>query len=75
MPNRNPKPVKGILKRARITKSGKVRFSRTGKQKLNGHESGQKLQDKRGYVFAKAHGIERLRDQLHRRVTAADKQA
>ena len=74
MPRKNTKTVKGILKRARITKTGKVRFSRTGKQKLNGHESGQKLQDKRGYVMASSHAIPRLRDQLNQRVIAADKQ-
>ena len=66
------KPVKGILKRARITKSGKVRFSKTGKQKLNGHERGIKLQKKRGYVFATGHSAKMLSKQLHQRVRPAE---
>ncbi len=65
------KPCKGIGKRARITAKGKVRFSRTGKQKLNGHERGETLQDRRGYVFATPTTIKKLEVQLHRRLTPA----
>ncbi len=67
---KGPKPHKGVLKRARITGTGKVRFSRTGKQKLNGHERGQTLQDRRGYVYAKAGDIKNLQILLQRRLTA-----
>ena len=63
------KVCKGIGKRARITAKGKVRFSRTGKQKLNGHERGETLQDRRGYVFAGPATIKMLERQLHRRLT------
>ena len=68
-PSKNNKPCKGIAKRARITAKGKVRFSSTGKQKLNGHERGETLQDRRGYVFATPTTIKKLQQQLHRRLT------
>ena len=70
MAGKKPKPCKGILKRARITAKGKIRFSRTGKQKLNGHERGATLQDRRGYVFAGPTRIKKLSQQLHRKVSA-----
>ncbi len=67
------KTCKGIGKRARITAKGKVRFSRTGKQKLNGHERGTVLQDRRGYVFATSTTIKKLEQQLSRRLTPVDR--
>ncbi|MEM7577694.1 MAG: 50S ribosomal protein L35 [Planctomycetota bacterium] len=63
------KSPKGIMKRARISANGKVRFSRTGKQKLNGHERGETLQDRRGYVLVGSAKIKLLEKQLHRRLT------
>ncbi|MEM8494704.1 MAG: hypothetical protein AAF916_07305 [Planctomycetota bacterium] len=63
------KVPKGIGKRARISANGKVRFSRTGKQKLNGHERGETLQDRRGYVFVGPNKIKLLEKQLHRRLS------
>jgi ribosomal protein L35 len=62
------KTPKGILKRGRISATGKLRFSRTGKQKLNGHERGEVLQDRRGHVFVGPNKIKLLEKQLHRRL-------
>ena len=71
MAGKNNKPCKGIAKRARISAKGKVRFSRIGKQKLNGHERGETLQDRRGYVYATSSTIKKLEVQLHRRLKPA----
>ena len=35
------KPNKGLLKRIRVTKSGKIRFARAGGRHLRSHKSGQ----------------------------------
>ena len=66
-----PKPTKGILKRGRLTASGKLRFSRQGKQKLNGHERGETLQDRRGYVLVGSHAAKMVSKQLKQRITPA----
>ena len=66
-----PKPTKGVLKRGRITAGGKLRFSRQGKQKLNGHERGETLQDRRGYVLVGSHAAKMVSRQLKQKVTPA----
>ena len=66
-----PKPTKGILKRGRLTAKNKLRFSRQGKQKLNGHERGETLQDRRGYVLVGSHAAKMVSRQLKQKVTPA----
>lgn len=66
-----PKPTKGILKRGRITAKGQLRFSRQGKQKLNGHERGETLQDRRGYVLVGSHAAPMVSRQLNRKINPA----
>jgi large subunit ribosomal protein L35 len=63
------KPHKGVLDRAKITGTGKVRFNKPGKRHLNGHLSGKQLRTRSGTLYAKAGDIKRLEGMLHTRLT------
>jgi large subunit ribosomal protein L35 len=59
------KPCKGLLKRVRITKSGKVKFHRAFGRHLRSHKSGKLLQSYRNPAYAKACDVPRVRAMLH----------
>ena len=65
------KPNKGLLKRIRFTKSGKVKFRRAFGRHLRSHKSGTLLQSYRKPAYAKACDLKRVRAMLHTRVVAA----
>ena len=54
------KPHKGLLKRARITATGKVKFHKPGKNHINSHMDGTTLRNKRRTVIAKKGDIKLL---------------
>lgn len=60
------KTHRSLLKRVRITGTGKVKFNRVGKQKLNGHMTGRKLQKLRGTATASPEDAKRLEQMLGR---------
>lgn len=62
------KPCKGLLKRVRFTKSGKVRFRRSFGRHLRSHKSGKLLRSYRRAAFAKGCDVRRVRAMLHMRV-------
>lgn len=62
------KPNKGLLKRVKVTGSGKVKFKRAGKSHLNSHKSGSKMTALRRSHTAKVPDIKRLEGQLHMRL-------
>ncbi len=59
------KPCKGLLKRVRFTKSGKVRFRRSFGRHLRSHKSGKLLRSYRRAAFAKGCDVRRVRAMLH----------
>jgi len=65
------RPKKGVLKRVKITATGKVKFRRTGKGHLNSHMSGKRLRQIRGSRIAKPGDVKRLQRQLHRPLRSA----
>ena len=64
------KPCKGLLKRIRFTKSGKVKFRRAFGRHLRSHKSRALKREYRRGVFAKTCDLKRVQGMLHRRVTA-----
>ena len=58
------KPHKGLLKRVRITKSGKVKFQRACGRHLRSHKSGQAIRSYRSPKYADACDTKRLRKML-----------
>ena len=62
------KPCKGLLKRVRFTKSGKVRFRRSFGRHLRSHKSGKLLRSYRRAAFAKGCDVRRVRAMLHTKV-------
>lgn len=65
------KPNKGLLKRVKITASGKVKFRKANTGHLKSHKRGKKLMQLRCPSLAKAADIPRLSKMLHRTLTAA----
>jgi ribosomal protein L35 len=67
------KPCKGLLKRIRFTKSGKVKFGRSFGRHLKSHKSGKLKRSYRKPAYAKSCDVKRVRSMLFTRVTAGDK--
>ena len=65
------KSHKAVLKRVRITASGKVKHSRAGKSHLNSGLTGDKNRRLRQRECAKRGDIKRLEKLLHRPLTPA----
>lgn len=66
------KSHKGLLKRIRITGTGKVKFKRAFSSHLNSHMTGDKIRKLKQKRCAKRGDIGRLEAMLHRRLTPAD---
>lgn len=66
------KPNKGLLKRIRFTKSGKVKFRRAFGRHLKSHKSGKLLASYRKPAFAKACDVKRVRAMLFTRVVSGE---
>lgn len=62
------KPNKGLLKRIRITKNGKVKTPRAFGRHLASHKSGSLKRSYRKSAYAKAADVKRVRALLFRRV-------
>jgi large subunit ribosomal protein L35 len=62
------KPNKGLLKRVKVTGTGKVKFKRAGKSHLNSHKSGSKMTALRRSHTAKVGDTKRLEGQLRMRL-------
>ena len=58
------KPHKGLLKRVRITKSGKIKLQRACGRHLRSHKSGQTIRANRLPMYADASDARRLRKML-----------
>lgn len=58
------KPNKGLLKRIRFTKSGKVKFRRAFGRHLRSHKSGKLMRSYRRPAYAKAGDVRRVRAML-----------
>lgn len=69
------KPCKGLLKRIRITKNGKVKFRRAFGRHLRSHKSGKLLRTYRKPAFAKAGEVRRVRALLFTSVMSAEEAA
>ena len=66
------KTHKGLLKRVRITASGKVKFKRSFNSHLRSHKNGEKIRQLRVRRLVKAGDLGRLEKMLHRQLTAPD---
>jgi len=66
------KPHKGLLKRVRVTGSGKVKFRRSFTSHLMSHKSGRTAQKLRQSRLAKPADIQRLERMLHRPLRSGD---
>ena len=69
------KPNKGLLKRVKITKSGKVKLSRAFGRHLRSHKSGKLLRSYRRPKYAVGCEAKRVRSMLMTRVKGASAQA
>ena len=67
------KSHKALLKRVKITGTGKVKFRKAFSGHLRSHKSGSTLMQLRTKSLAKSGDIRRLERMLHRPLTAADK--
>lgn len=67
------KPHKGLLKRVKVTGTGKVRFKRAGASHLNGHLSGGKIRDLRKPRYAAKGDLARLEQMLHQRLNPGER--
>jgi large subunit ribosomal protein L35 len=65
------KPNKGLLKRVKLTKSGKVKMSRAFGRHLRSHKSGKLLRSYRAPKYAKSGDVRRVRAMLMTRVRSA----
>ncbi len=54
------KPHKGLLKRVRVTKSGKIKMHRAFGRHLRSHKSGQTIRGYRKPTFAHASDVKRV---------------
>ena len=66
------KPNKSLLKRIRITKSGKIKFRRAFGRHRRSHKAGTLLQSYRRPAFAKACDARRIRAMLHMSVRSGE---
>ena len=64
------KPNKGLLKRIRMTKSGKVKMGRAYGRHRRSHKTGDLLRSYREPNYAHASDLRRIARMLHTRVTA-----
>jgi large subunit ribosomal protein L35 len=67
------KPNKGLLKRIRITASGRVKHGRAFARHRRSHKSGKLLRSYHRSAYAHATDIRRIASMLHRRITAIKK--
>jgi len=67
------KPHKGLLKRIKITGTGKIKWRRSGASHLNSHLSGKQSMDRRQKRVAKAADLGRLQKMLHRQLSPGPK--
>jgi len=67
------KPNKGLLKRIRITASGRVKHGRAFARHRRSHKSGKLLRSYHNSAYAHATDIRRIASMLHRRITAGVK--
>ena len=65
------KSHKGLLKRVRVTGTGKVKFKRSFNSHLRSHKNGQKIRELRQKRVAKPADMARLKAMLHRPVRPA----
>jgi len=63
------KPNKGLLKRIRMTKSGKVKMGRAYGRHLRSHKSGELIRSYRDANYAHSSDLRRIARMLHTRVT------
>ncbi|HJO16130.1 MAG TPA: 50S ribosomal protein L35 [Phycisphaerales bacterium] len=66
------KPNKGLLKRIRITKSGRVKSKPAFGGHLRSHKSGTLMRSYRKANYAHSADVNRAARMLHRRIVAAD---
>lgn len=67
------KPNKGLLKRIRFTKSGKIKFARAFGRHLRSHKSGKLRRSYRNSAYAKGCDVGRIGMMLHRSVRSGDR--
>ena len=67
------KPNKGLVKRVRITASGRVKFGRAFARHRRSHKSGKLLRSYHRSAYAHATDIRRIASMLHRRIRAGSK--
>lgn len=65
------KPNKGLLKRIRITKSGKIKFRRAFGRHLRSHKNGKTMRSYRKSIYAKAGEVSRVRALLFTKVKSS----
>ena len=65
------KPNKGLLKRIRITKSGKIKFRRAFGRHLRSHKSRKLMRSYRKSMYAKAGEVKRVRALLFTKVKSS----
>ena len=65
------KPNKGLLKRIRMTKSGKVKMGRAYGRHRRSHKPGALIRSYRRPNYAHASDLKRIARMLHARVTGA----
>ena len=63
------KPNKGLLKRIRMTKTGKVKMGRASGRHLRSHKSGELQRSYRDANYASKCDLKRIARLLHARVT------
>jgi large subunit ribosomal protein L35 len=68
------KSHKGLLKRVRVSKTGKIKLHRAFGRHLRSHKSAQKIRNYRRPKYAAAADLRRLRSLLHLKVSS-DKSA
>ncbi len=69
------KPNKGLLKRIRITKSGKIKFRRAFGRHLRSHKAGKLMRSYRKPMFAKTSEVKRVRALLFTKVKSSSHEA
>jgi large subunit ribosomal protein L35 len=69
------KPNKGLLKRIRITASGRVKHGRAFGRHRRSHKSGQLLRSYHRSAYAHSSDVRRVASMLHRRITASSKKS
>ena len=65
------KPTKGLLKRIRITKSGKIKLGRAGGRHYRSHKSGKLLRSYRKAKYAHPSDVRRIQSLLFTRVVSS----